>query len=273
MTVASAECRIDDCTKPVKDNEMCSMHTSRVRRHGDPRAFTHQKDRNLPRGETHHSWTGDDADYKTAHRRVRAKRGRASAHQCADCGGPARHWSYDHRDPNERVSAEGRAYSLDVNHYVPRCVRCHKRHDCALILQERGGTFNTAARCGKPIRSRPLLARLGNPDPAPVCGRPAGHSGNCSLPESYRRELEYNRRPAREVARSKEGCAAGLMPRCGHQIQVKRGNDPDTCGRPAGHNGGHLGTRAYRRTLDRNSGRTNRPDGRYLDGPPIEVAA
>ena len=112
MTVANAECRIDGCTKSVKEIGMCSMHASRVRRHGDPDAFTHQRDRNLPRGEAHHSWTGSEATYENAHRRVKRERRRPSTHKCADCGAQAQHWSYDHSDPDERISEGGRPYSL-----------------------------------------------------------------------------------------------------------------------------------------------------------------
>ena len=257
MTPATG-CRI--CGKPVKEIGLCSMHASRVRRHGDPNAFTHQRDRNLPRGEQHWSWTGSDATYGAAHGRVKKERGPASTHPCADCGGRARHWSYDHRDPDGRLSPDGRAYSLDINHYVPRCVSCHKMHDCALILQERGGAFNTSPPCGRPIRSRRVLSRLGNPDPVPRCGRPVGHSGSCSLPETYRRQLERNRKAAREAAVGREVLAP--KPRCGRPLQVKRGREPDICGRPAGHSGQHLGTAAYRRGLDRTraAGKLQQPE-------------
>lgn len=74
-----------------------------------------------------------DADYGAAHGRVKRDRGKAADHSCVDCSGPARHWSYDHSDPDELVSesprTKGVAYSLDPNHYSPRCVPCHKRFD------------------------------------------------------------------------------------------------------------------------------------------------
>lgn len=245
-------CKVDDCESPVDDRwGMCKMHATRVARHGDPLVVIHQRDRDLPRGEQHHSWTGAEATYDAAHSRVHAQRGRASDHLCADCDGQASQWSYDHSDPDERVSEAGYAYSLDVNHYAPRCVSCHKQHDCAFILQERGGAFSTAPRCGKPIRSTRILSQLGHPDPPPACGRPVGHGGTCSLPETYQRELEYNRKRTREATRAADGQMAGPKPRCGCPLQVKRGREPDVCGRPTGHSGRHLGTVAYRRGLDR----------------------
>lgn len=79
----------------------------------------------------------DTAEYGAAHGRVRTRRGPASNHACADCGEPAQHWSYDHLDPNERISSRGEskgcAYSLVVDHYQPRCVPCHKRYDLDMI--------------------------------------------------------------------------------------------------------------------------------------------
>lgn len=74
-----------------------------------------------------------DAGYTAAHDRVRRDRGSIHLHECTDCRAPARHWSYNHTDPDERL-AEGLsvkpiAYSLNSEHYSPRCVPCHKRFD------------------------------------------------------------------------------------------------------------------------------------------------
>lgn len=74
-----------------------------------------------------------DAGYVAAHDRVRRDRGDVKRLPCVDCGGQARHWSYNHDDPDELVSNEKRtlgiAYSLKPEHYSPRCVPCHKRFD------------------------------------------------------------------------------------------------------------------------------------------------
>ena len=145
---------------------MCSMHATRMRRHGNPDAVTHQRDRNLPRGLTHRSWTGAKATCTAAHQRVKAAKGTASNYACVDCGGQARHWSYDHKDPGE-LFEDGRAYSAKVEHYEPRCVPCHKRFDVALL---RGQSHEV----GQPVdldevrrlyalgvRSRPMARILG----------------------------------------------------------------------------------------------------------------
>lgn len=45
------------------------------------------------------------------------------------CGDQARHWAYDHADPDEIHRPDGIAYSGKPEHYVPLCVPCHKRAD------------------------------------------------------------------------------------------------------------------------------------------------
>jgi len=70
--------------------------------------------------------------YATSHKRVVNVKGRAKDHACVDCGKPALDWSYDHADPDEIISGPPRAgmpYSLDPDHYHPRCKSCHTRFD------------------------------------------------------------------------------------------------------------------------------------------------
>lgn len=75
----------------------------------------------------------DNAGYYAAHDRLRQDQGPASDHACADCGGPAAEWSYNHDDPDERVQccrrAFGAPFSLNPQHYSPRCVACHRVFD------------------------------------------------------------------------------------------------------------------------------------------------
>ncbi|QBP30215.1 hypothetical protein KDW77_gp01 [Mycobacterium phage Pinnie] len=87
-------------------------------------------------GDTRAHWRADVVTYIGAHDRCRRDRGPAKSHQCVDCGGPARHWSYNHDDPNELVGPQGRGttaypYSLDPAHYSPRCSSCHTLFDAA----------------------------------------------------------------------------------------------------------------------------------------------
>ena len=70
--------------------------------------------------------------YEAVHQRIAAKRGKARAQRCAECGAPARSWAYDHSDPEElRQEYKGIvvAYSLDLERYQPLCDSCHTRRD------------------------------------------------------------------------------------------------------------------------------------------------
>ncbi len=82
-------------------------------------------------------WRTDDAGYGAAHERCRSDYGPILSRRCIECGEQARHWSYNHDDPDERLayglSAKPIAYSLNPDHYSPRCVPCHKRFDLAHI--------------------------------------------------------------------------------------------------------------------------------------------
>ncbi|MEP9384531.1 hypothetical protein [Nocardioides sp. KR10-350] len=72
---------------------------------------------------------GDPESYAAVHSRLQRRRGSAWGWACVDCGEHAEEWSYDGGDPDERVDAKGRRYSLDLSRYVPRCVPCHRRLD------------------------------------------------------------------------------------------------------------------------------------------------
>lgn len=72
----------------------------------------------------------DGASYSAAHKWVWSQRGPAADHDCAHCGRPARHWAYDHRDPDERVDPKcGLVYSLNPGRYRPLCGPCHGLFD------------------------------------------------------------------------------------------------------------------------------------------------
>lgn len=121
----SRPCQVDGCTvtaKPVSG--YCRTHQLRVKRRNDP--HFEFKGANMPQ------WTGDDASYAAVHTRLRKSRGPATRYSCVDCDGVAKQWSYDHCDPNGKNSELG-SYSTNLDHYFPRCVSCHKRHDLALV--------------------------------------------------------------------------------------------------------------------------------------------
>lgn len=75
----------------------------------------------------------DDIEYCTAHDRVEQDRGLARQQTCVDCGRSAEHWSYNHDDPDQRLTTKvwrwPVAYSVKPEHYSPRCVKCHYHFD------------------------------------------------------------------------------------------------------------------------------------------------
>lgn len=139
-----AECDAPGCNAMHKSaSGYCVKHEARVRRHGDPTVMIHQRDRDLPKAERNVNWTGDDASYSAVHQRIDHAHGPASQYKCVDCGGKARHWSYSHNSPNEKQSKFG-PYSVNMDDYSPRCVRCHKRMDLDRIKERRGFHQETA---------------------------------------------------------------------------------------------------------------------------------
>lgn len=162
-------CVIEGCGRPNAAHGWCQMHYRRWRKHGDPNVVTLELARakrcsivgcersHLARGwcnqhyqrwatygdparepltmsdrvgELHPRWKGDATRYFGVHDRHREKLGPASRQVCQHCGGSARHWAYDHADPNElRDGPTGLLYSTDSDHYIPLCVPCHSRFD------------------------------------------------------------------------------------------------------------------------------------------------
>lgn len=134
--VEDRSCAADGCTRPfhstIDDQSWCSMHASRVNRHGDPGAWKR-------RGVDHGMWAGEKVGYHGVHRRLYKEYGQARSHRCADCGGQAEQWSYDGADPKERSDPRRGPFSADLDRYQPRCVPCHRKLDLA-ALTSRGWT-------------------------------------------------------------------------------------------------------------------------------------
>jgi len=91
------------------------------------------------RGENNGRWAGDAIGYEQAHARVQRVHGAATSHTCVLCANPADHWAYDRADPDEKYGGKsGRApYSLDISHYRPMCVSCHKRFDLTFLASRK----------------------------------------------------------------------------------------------------------------------------------------
>lgn len=114
-------CTIPDCEKREFARGWCTTHWRRWSRHGDPLAYV-----GTP--------MSDHPGYWAVHKRLRAERGPASDHDCVDCGGGARDWSYDGTDPDPLLDSARHPYSADLSHYEPRCRACHMRQDERLPL-------------------------------------------------------------------------------------------------------------------------------------------
>lgn len=70
--------------------------------------------------------------YDTMHGRLVSRRGPARLHPCVDCGVQACDWSYDGEDPDEVTERRGRyllRFSRKLEHYQPRCKKCHAAVD------------------------------------------------------------------------------------------------------------------------------------------------
>ena len=131
--IEGTQCAIDGCDKD-RHGQYCSMHTARIKRHGDPDVVIHQRDRAIPKGAVHPNWTGADATYNAVHFRLRNERGKAADHPCFYCGGDAKQWALIHDRGKSLFSHEG-PYSVDLMDYEAMCVPCHKAMDLARIKE------------------------------------------------------------------------------------------------------------------------------------------
>ena len=142
-----AECSIAECASPAAGRGWCEKHYQRWRKTGDPLT---------PKGEHGAQWIGDAANYDTVHQRVRRARGRAKEYACAECGEAANHWAYDHKDPAERWCLKyRRPFSLDLSHYLPMCVTCHRRFD----VQHMPRIECKIEGCERPQKARALCSK------------------------------------------------------------------------------------------------------------------
>jgi hypothetical protein len=118
-------CAVEGCEDAERHAGMCALHSTRVRRHGDPHVRLAS---GAPAGPDHPS-RKLIVRYESLHQRIARECGRASEQVCVDCHAQADEWSYDHAADEEQVSSDGLPYSTDINHYLPRCHSCHTRYD------------------------------------------------------------------------------------------------------------------------------------------------
>lgn len=128
--VPESVCIADGCIRDAFHTDgRCRNHHIRFLKNGDH--LLHHT------GELSNRWLSDDeTNYGAVHQRVRKAKGKARDHKCVDCGGQAKHWSYNHLDPEEKIGVyrgNRMPYSLNMEFYEPRCVKCHKKLDLAEV--------------------------------------------------------------------------------------------------------------------------------------------
>ena len=166
------KCSVDECDRKPRSRvaEYCEMHYYRLRRNGTLKTVKHrvpeiacvvdgckrpaERTDGLCRAclyRLQRNGTFDYVGYRTpahlatynlVHQPIPTTYRPAAKRKCVDCGRQARQWSYNHRDPNERWGPSDSypvpmPYSVDLAHYEPRCVPCHKRMDLAWIAGRR----------------------------------------------------------------------------------------------------------------------------------------
>lgn len=112
-------CSVEGCTSPHYARFYCLPHYRRWLA-GNPTGGNEFVVRPVGR---------EDLGYFTQHKRIAAARGPAAQFACIECGGQARHWAYQHDDPDELIDETGLPYSDDMDCYAPMCVVCHRRFD------------------------------------------------------------------------------------------------------------------------------------------------
>jgi hypothetical protein len=121
-----AMCSIEGCTISAVARTWCAKHWQRWKANGDPTKAGPQ----IMYGTDNPRWIGQDAGYDAVHDRLKIRRGSAKSHACEFCGDPAAEWAYDRCDPNaRRDSRRGCLYSVDLDHYMPLCLPCHRLLD------------------------------------------------------------------------------------------------------------------------------------------------
>jgi len=113
-------CSIPGCDNDVLARGWCAKHYRRWHKYGDTSIVLPPSGGGrpgIPRKE--------QVGYTGIHARLRL----LPTGPCAICGHPAEEWAYDHADPNEKISPEGKPYSNDTTHYFLICRSCHRRID------------------------------------------------------------------------------------------------------------------------------------------------
>lgn len=182
---ATRTCTVTDCDRNYHARGMCLTHYLRWRRSGntdDPAAAKRKR----------------PTSYTGIHAALKRDRGPASLHACVDCGGTADAWSYDYADPDERTAGPKdrfSPYSLNQDHYQPRCQDCHNRFDLQQrLIRNPPPTERPCRTCGV-VKSLNDFARDGR--------RLDGHASRCKdCDRAHRRAQQPRRRKSNRQSRA-----------------------------------------------------------------------
>jgi len=154
-------CKVEGCEKEIFSRALCQMHYKRLWRTGTTeilakpevkctkcgeRAYNLKRALCLPHYNYWYNYERlgrkpqprrkplwEVVGYRAAHVRVEKARGKARLYFCVDCSERAQEWSLGKDAENVLISSAdnsaGKAYSLDVEDYEPRCMSCHRKHD------------------------------------------------------------------------------------------------------------------------------------------------
>lgn len=116
-------CAVEGCIKKAKSRGLCNGHYQRW--------LTKGSSGNSPLAP--YTINKGGHEYSTTHMRTSKIKGAASLNQCDHCHDrQAQQWAYDHEDSDEVTAYIGESllvFSLDPDHYIPLCIKCHRKFD------------------------------------------------------------------------------------------------------------------------------------------------
>lgn len=127
-------CSREDCQRPHQARGLCHTHYEYDRTHGPLEPLSKPN------------------SYEGMHHKVRREKGKATEHDCVDCGGPAHHWSLS--AGAEEIIAQAaqnkdhrKKFSRNLDDYEARCRKCHSKYDLANELLR--GPMGNRSRIGR----------------------------------------------------------------------------------------------------------------------------
>ncbi len=115
-------CELDGCDNKHKRHGFCNKHSLRMKRNGDPH-------------KVYRDYNGINPTYRTLHKRLADRYGKASNYECSICGGPAQEWAVvrewmSEEDTLKEVNDKNSyTYSRCDWDYTTLCIPHHRQYD------------------------------------------------------------------------------------------------------------------------------------------------